>query len=129
MTTELQMLSCAIGLGLLQLVLAASFSTAERGLAWGAGPRDETPQALSRLGGRVERAFRNFLETFVFFAAAVLLLHATGRGDANSALGAQIYLWARLLYLPAYAIGVPYLRTLIWAGSLVGIVMVLLPLF
>ena len=128
MGTELQMLVCAIGLGLLQLVLAASFTTAQRGLGWGVGARDETPEPLGRLAGRIERAFRNFLETFVFFAAAVLLLHATGRGDANSALGAQIYLWARLLYIPAYAIGVPFLRTLIWAGSLVGIVMVLMPL-
>ena len=129
MTTELQMLSCAIGLGLLQLALAATFSVARRGLGWAVGARDETPEPLGRLGGRIERAARNFLETFVFFAAAVLLLHATSRGNATSTLGAQVYLWARLLYLPAYALGVPYLRTLIWAASLAGIIMVLMPLF
>jgi len=41
---ELQLLACAVGLGLLQLVIAATLSTAQRGLAWNAGPRDGTPK-------------------------------------------------------------------------------------
>jgi uncharacterized MAPEG superfamily protein len=96
---------------------------------WGVGTRDGLPPPVSDTALRVERAFRNFLETFAFFAAAVLLLQATGRGNASSALGAQIYFWARLAYLPAYAIAIPFLRTLVWAASMAGIVMVLLPLF
>jgi uncharacterized MAPEG superfamily protein len=83
---------------------------------------------ISETAQRIERAFRNFLETFAFFAAAVLLLHATGRGNAQSALGAQIYFWARVAYMPAYVVAVPFLRTVVWGASLAGIVMVLLPL-
>jgi uncharacterized MAPEG superfamily protein len=40
-----------------------------------------------------------------------------------------LYFWARVAYVPAYAIGVPFVRTLVWAVALAGIVMVLLPLF
>ena len=60
---------------------------------------------------------------------AVLLLHATGKANAQSALGAQLYFWARVVYVPAYAVGIPFLRTVVWGAALVGIVMVLLPLF
>ncbi|MBV9990307.1 MAG: MAPEG family protein [Alphaproteobacteria bacterium] len=124
-TVELQSLFCATLLGLVQLALAAMGGVGARGLPWAAGPRDEAGAPLGRIAGRLDRAFRNFLETFVFFAAAVLLAHALGKTTHNSVLGAQIYLWARVLYVPAYVLGVPFLRTLIWAASLVGILMVL----
>lgn len=124
-TVEMQMLWLSIGLGIAQLVLAVLFSLAARGLPWGAGNRDEAPPPLGKIGGRVERAFRNFLETFVFFAAAVLMINVMGKHTASSALGAQIYFWTRLAYLPVYAAGVPYLRTALWIASLVGIGMVM----
>ena len=129
MSTELQMLVWAIVLGLAQLAIAATANTGQRGLAWGAGARDGEPPPVSALAARLDRAFKNFLETFGFFAAAVLLLHVTGRGNANSAMGAQLYFWARVAYVPAYASGIPFVRTLVWAAALVGIVLVLLPLF
>jgi uncharacterized MAPEG superfamily protein len=122
--TELQALYWAIGLGLLQLILATLASVAGRGLGWGVGARDEGWPPLGKYGARLERAYKNFLETFPFFAAGVLLLHALDRGTHNSILGAQIYLWARVLYVPAYVIAIPFLRTLIWAASLVGILWV-----
>lgn len=129
MSTEMQMLVWSIVLGLAQLAIAASFNTGQRGLAWGVGARDGDPPPVSAVAARLDRAFKNFLETFGFFAAAVLLLHATGRGNANSAMGAQLYFWARVAYVPAYATGIPFVRTLVWAAALVGIVLVLLPLF
>jgi uncharacterized MAPEG superfamily protein len=122
---ELQILFCAILLGLVQLLLAVLASVGARGMPWALGPRDEPGAPIGRFGGRLERAYRNFLETFVFFAAAVLLAHALGKSTANSVLGAQIYIWARLLYVPAYVFAIPFLRTLIWTAGLVGILMVL----
>jgi uncharacterized MAPEG superfamily protein len=129
MGAELQMLLWALLLGLVQLAIAASLNTGQRGLAWGAGARDGEPPPVGVLAARLERAFRNFLETFGFFAVGVLLLHATGKADAQSALGAQLYFWARVAYVPAYASGFPFVRTLAWAAAMAGIVMVLLPLF
>ena len=128
MATDLQMLMWATLLGLAQLAIYASANTAQRGFSWGVGARDGEPPAVSPVAQRLERAFRNFIETYGFFAVAVLLLHATGKANATSAMGAQLYFWARVAYVPAYAIGAPYLRTLVWAAALVGLVMVLLAL-
>ena len=128
MGTELQMLLWATLLGLAQLAIYATANTLQRGFAWGVGARDEAPAAVSPMASRLERAFKNFLETYGFFAVAVLLLHATGKESAQSALGAQLYFWARVAYVPAYAAGLPFLRTLVWAAALAGLVMVLLPL-
>jgi uncharacterized MAPEG superfamily protein len=121
----MQMLWWSVVLGLVQLVVATLPSATARGFAWAAGPRDEPGAPLSKLGGRLERAFRNFLETFVFFVAAVLMAEVLGRHASSIGLGAQIFFWTRVAYVPAYAAGIPFLRTLLWAGSIVGIVMVL----
>ena len=116
-------------LGLVHILVAATLSTAQRGLLWNAGPRDGEPAPLTGMAGRFDRASRNFLETFVFFAAAVLALALMHKGDDHTALGAQIWFWARVAYLPAYAIGVPFLRTAIWTVSMVGLVMLLTAMF
>ncbi|HEU4663331.1 MAG TPA: MAPEG family protein [Dokdonella sp.] len=128
MSVELKMLAWAIVLGLVQLLVAASFATAQRGLRWNVGPRDAAQTPLTGLAGRLDRAAKNFLETFAFFAVAVLMLASLNRADPHTALGAQLYFWARLAYVPAYAIGVPFLRTAIWAVSLAGLFMVVAPL-
>jgi len=124
-SVELQMLFCAIALGIVQLFIALLAKVGSRGMPWAVGPRDEAGAPLGKFGGRLERAYRNFLETFAFFAAGVLLARALDKTTPNSVLGAQIYVWARLLYIPAYVFAIPFLRTLIWAAGLVGIVMVM----
>jgi uncharacterized MAPEG superfamily protein len=78
------------------------------------------------LTGRLQRAFANFQETFVFFAVAVFLVTIMARESELSAWGAQLYFWARLAYVPVYAAGIPGLRSGIWTVSLLGLVMVLL---
>jgi uncharacterized MAPEG superfamily protein len=56
----------------------------------------------------------------------VLVVTAMAKNSPGSALGAQIYFWARAVYIPIYAAGIPVARTLVWAASIVGLVMVLL---
>lgn len=127
MSYELQILGCAVAWGLVQIALAAAMSVQQRGFAWAMGPRDQTA-ALTGMAARVSRSLANFSETFPLFAAAVLAVALTQRGNATSALGAQLYIWARVAYLPVYALGISYVRTVVWAASAAGIVMVLLPL-
>ena len=129
MSIELKMLVWSIVLGLVHIALAATLGTMQRGLKWNVSARDGIPEPLIGIAARLDRASRNFLETFVFFAVAVLAVLLTEKGDAQTALGAQIYFWARLAYLPIYAAGISYLRTLVWAVSLAGLVMVLAGLF
>ena len=90
MTIELQMLAWSIVLGLVHIGVAGGFATAQRGLRWNAGNRDGDAPPLRGAAVRTAAASRNFLETFPFFAAAVLAVIASGRADADTALGAQV---------------------------------------
>lgn len=128
MGIELKFLAWSIVLGFVQLLLADVLVTRQRGLAWNTGPRDTSPP-LTGVAGRSERAYRNFLETFPFFAAAVLAVVVAGRTDQHSALGVQLYLWARIAYIPLYLGAVRHVRSLAWLVSMLGLVLVLSPLF
>lgn len=129
MTTELTMLVWSVALGLVQIVIAATCSVSQRGLGWAASARDEIKPPLAGIGGRLDRARANFLESFPLFVAVVLIGHLLQRHDNLTVLGAQLYFWARLAYVPIYAAGIPYLRTLTWTVSIVGIILLLVALF
>lgn len=125
MDIEISMLAWTVVLGLVQLLLAAAGMTTQRGVKWNASARDGEARPLAGVPGRLDRAWRNFLETFPFFAAAVLAVIATGRQGETSALAVQLYFWARVLYVPVYAAGIPYLRSAVWGVSMLGIAMLL----
>ena len=122
---EIQMLCWAVVLGLAQLIVATTLATKDQGLAYNMSARDLPAPPVSPLAARMLRAFANFRETFVYFAVAVLVVTVLGKANATSALGAQIYFWTRLAYVPVYAAGIPVVRTLIWGASIAGLVMVL----
>ena len=123
---EIQMLCWSVVLGLVQLFLATTLATKEQGLPYNLSPRDFPAPSVSPVTARLQRAFGNFRETFVYFAVAVLVVTVLGKANTTSALGAQIYFWARLVYVPVYAAGIPAARTLIWAASIAGLLMVFL---
>ena len=125
MAIELKWLVWSIVLGLVYVLVAASFATQQRGLKWNASNRDGEPKPLTGAAARAARANFNFLETFPFFAAAVLAVLLTKTNTPHTAMGAALYFWARLAYLPIYIVGIPYLRTLVWAVSLWGLLQVL----
>ena len=91
-----------------------------RGLALAFGNRDNLPEP-SPLAARADRAARNTMENFVFFVALALTAMATGRQGPAIVLGAQVFFWARVAYLPVYWAGIPYLRTAIWTVGVVGL--------
>lgn len=108
-------------------VSAASFAfKAQVGNAYTVGPRDKDLQPVG-VAARLKRAHSNFLETFGIFAAGVLLLMVLQRtGSWLSEAGALIYLVARIAYLPLYARGTPWLRTISWKIASLGLAMVML---
>ncbi|MBX3493061.1 MAG: MAPEG family protein [Parvibaculum sp.] len=128
MTVEIAMLFWASVLGLAQVGLQSLSFKRQAGNAYTVGARDE-PLPPTGLAGRMERALRNFLETFPIFAAVILAVYATERTNQWSEIGAQIYFWGRLAYIPAYAAGLPWVRTFIWQIATVGIVLCMVPLF
>jgi uncharacterized MAPEG superfamily protein len=129
MSIELKMLAWSILLGIAHVLIGVTLATQQRGLKWNASPRDGIATPLTGVAARVDRARHNFLETFPFFAAAVLAVLIAQKTSSLTGLGAQIYFWARLAYLPVYAAGIPYLRTFVWAASLYGLLQIVAALF
>ena len=124
MTPEFIMLAFTLMLALVQILWAASARTRELGLKWNAGARDGETPPPGPLAGRLMRAQANLFETLPLFLGAVLIAHVAGRESEITALGAQLYFWARVAYVPLYAWGVPYLRSVAWAVGVVGLGMV-----
>jgi uncharacterized MAPEG superfamily protein len=89
-----------------------------------AGNRDDMPE-LTGFTKRANRGHLNMLENLVLFAIVVIVAQVAGRANATTALGATIFFWARVVYALVYLIGVPWLRTAVWAVSFVGILMIL----
>jgi uncharacterized MAPEG superfamily protein len=125
MSIELRILCWSIFLGLVYVFTAVGLATWQRGLKWNTGNRDGDTKPLTGVAARAVRANSNFLETFPFFATAVLGVVVASRATAHTALGAEIYFWARCAYLPVYLAGIPYLRTLVWVVSLWGMLQVI----
>jgi len=127
MSPDLKFLVWATALTVMQMVLAATAATQQVGLPTLAGNREDMP-ALVGLAGRAQRAHRNMLESLVLFAALVLVAQAAGKANAATALGAEIFFWARLVYAIVYLVGIPWLRTGVWAVGLAGLVVIFLQL-
>jgi uncharacterized MAPEG superfamily protein len=68
-------------------------------------------------------------EYLLLFAALVLVAHVANATSSLSALGAQIFLYARVVYAVVYLIGIPWLRTGVWAVSVVGMVLIAISIF
>ena len=123
------LLALTILLGLVHVLLAGALVTRSRGAAWNVGNRDGEAPPVSVHAGRAQRAAANFLETFPFFAAALVCHMAIGQQGSLVVLGAQLYFWARLAYLPIYLVGIPGLRSLVWGVGLIGILILVFALF
>ncbi|KIG03595.1 MAPEG family protein [Caballeronia concitans] len=128
MTFELTMLAWTLVLALVQVFLPALVRNRETGIQYNAGPRDGPAPPPGKLAGRLMRAQANLFETLPVFAIAVLIVHVTGRENALTHYGALTYFVARLIYVPLYAAGVPFVRSLVWLISIVGIVQMLVPI-
>jgi len=128
MSVEFWCLFLAMVLALVHMT-AASFSfKAQVGNRYTVGARDEELRPTG-VAGRLDRAQRNFMETFPVFVAAVLMVHLLGKEGWLSGSGAVIYVAGRTLFLPLYAAGLPWVRTFSWNLATLGMVMVMVGVF
>ena len=105
------------------LIVAASLIKAKAwkpsGLKAALGNRDE-PADCNGFPARTDRAAKNMLENMVLFTALALVASVGGVTDPHVELGARIFFWARIVYIPIYMIGIPVARTGVWAISVIG---------
>ena len=128
LAAELVVFALSVLLVFVQIGLQGFFATRELGHDWNAGPRDENRRPQGALAGRAERALKNLLETYPVFVGLALALAMTGEGGGLGAFGAWTWLLARIVYVPLYLGGVPYIRSLAWLVSVAGIFMMLIAL-
>jgi uncharacterized MAPEG superfamily protein len=121
---ELRLLVLATIVGIVQLLWAAGAARRQQGLKWAAGSRD-VARPVDGVAARLHRAFWNFLETFPFFAVAVIAADLMGKLGALTLWGSAIYVAARALYVPIYASGVARIRSFVWFASMIGLFMVI----
>ena len=127
MTIELSLLAWAIVLGLVHAVATGQVATMQHGLRYNMSPRD-IQRPVTGVGGRIQRAFANYMQTFPFFAAAVLVAHVADRHSWLTVFGAHLFFWSRLIYVPLYAAGIPVVRTIAFLTATAGIVLILIAL-
>ena len=77
--------------------------------------RDKTTEN-SILAQRAIRALKNLLETFPIFVGLTLLSIIK---DIDNSSIAFLWLMSRVIYVPVYIYGINYLRTALWAVSLI----------
>ena len=128
MAVELKIAALGALLLLVHIFAAVHLKTKQYGRDWNAGARDEVLPPLNPVAGRLARAQANFQETFPIAIVALLGVAIADRTSAWTAIGGWIWLGARTIYLPLYAMGVPVVRTVMFVISLVGLGMVISPL-
>jgi uncharacterized MAPEG superfamily protein len=125
MSFEMQALAAAVVWGYIQLVAAAQAANVQYGLKWAASPRDDEMPPLKPIPGRINRNFRNYLETFPFFAAAILVAEVAGAHNGLTVWGSAAYLGGRFFYSALYVAGAPGWRSLFWNIAALGTLAVL----
>jgi uncharacterized MAPEG superfamily protein len=75
--------------------------------------RDEH-RTLEGMVGRTDRAFNNSVIALVLFAVPVLVMGLRDNFTGESLLASQVFLAARVVYIPAYVFGIVGLRTVVW---------------
>lgn len=91
------------------------------------GPRDDPPP-MPRAGQRAQRALRNMFEALPIFLTLSLLSLILNTAGGLASLGAAVFFFARLLYLPCYDYGVFALRSIVWAVGFAGLILMIIPI-
>jgi len=127
MTPELTLLVWSAVLAFVLMLIAVAGAQLQVGLPALMGNRENMPPIVG-WAGRARRAQLNMLEYLVLFAILVLVAQMAGKTNAMTLLGCQIFFWARLAHAIVYIAGVPWLRTAVWAVSVIGLILILLQL-
>lgn len=78
-----------------------------------AGNRESLP-SLTGLAGRMDKAQMNSVIAMALFAPAILILELRGEIPPIAHTLAWIFLIARIAYVAVFALGIPWVRTIVW---------------
>ncbi|MEM6489568.1 MAG: MAPEG family protein [Pseudomonadota bacterium] len=123
---EIQILALSGLLAAGQLIVFSALANRELPQSWLIGPRDDPmPTPLSPLCARMQRAFNNQMEGLVLFAVAAVSVVLLRESSTITGVSAIVYLAARVIYVPAYCLGVPWVRSIVWMVGFAATVVML----
>lgn len=131
MTSELTVLTLAALLQVLQYVLMSVPANLELGPGKTASPRDRArfggslEDQLSEKAARLYRALNNHFEGLILFSIACVVITLSDQSNSFTAACAWVYLIARVLYIPAYYLGLAPWRSVIWFAGFGATVLML----
>ena len=127
MSIEIVMLAAAGGLALALTLIQGTRNVIVLGLTTAAGNQHDIAP-WDGWNDRLNRALRNLIEAIAVYAPIAIAVYALGVGNDTSALGAKVFLAARVVHAIVYTAGVPWVRTAAWFIGVIGILMVASPL-
>ncbi|MEZ5866989.1 putative MAPEG superfamily protein [Defluviimonas denitrificans] len=116
MTSELNILALYGLYTALILLLQVTGAMSQLGMGYLLSSRDEH-RTLTGITGRLDRALVNAVTAMALFAPAILILAVKEEFSATTLTAAQAFLIARILYVPAYALKLTGVRTLLWLAG------------
>jgi uncharacterized MAPEG superfamily protein len=105
------------------MLVAVAGATLQVGLPRLAGNREGLGE-FAGWAGRAQRAHSNMMENLPLFIALVLIAQVAGRTDGMTLLGAELFFWGRLAHAVIYVAGIPWIRTLAWTVSMIGLILI-----
>tara|TARA_R110002072_G_scaffold188905_1_gene345721 strand:+ start:49 stop:438 length:390 start_codon:yes stop_codon:yes gene_type:complete len=127
MSTELLYLTLSAGLTLILWLPYILARIGAQGMS-GAMGYPENPPAPPAWAKRSERVHLNMVENLAPFAVLVLVAHVLGISTEMTVLGAILFFWARVAHAVVFTLGIPYLRTLTFFVSWVGMALIFVEL-
>ncbi|MEQ6202321.1 MAPEG family protein [Sulfitobacter sp. HNIBRBA2951] len=126
MTVELTALTLAALLQYVQFVMYALPANIELGTGYTMSARDREPsRSMTDKTARLGRAFTNHFEGLILFAVAVIVTQLSGQNTPFTAVCATVYLFSRIVYIPAYALGWRPWRSIIWVVGFIATFLIL----
>ena len=113
LASELSILAIYGILVAITLVLQATGTLLQLDMGYLMSSRDEG-RTVTGMAARTERALSNSVTAMALFAPAILILAVKDAFSAQTLLAAQVFLAARVVYLPAYVFGIVGIRSLVW---------------
>ena len=122
MTPDLIPLALVGLMHIAQFAVASVMANKDVGTGYTTSPRDRAPSREMRtVTARMLRACDNHVQMIPFFAAALLALHVTGQNSGLTLATSWVYLAARLIYIPAYALGWKPWRSYVWIVAMASV--------
>lgn len=103
-----------------QIYFTALMYLPSAGLLQLAGGRDVLPEK-GKLALRADKALVNMKENLPFFLVPAVLVYVVPDVNLGLAIiGAQLFFWGRLAYVPLYVSGIPGPRSIAYGVALAG---------